>query len=303
MNYLDQLRQSAKQSGSIICMELDPVFEQMPQIYANFKARTEGFFEILFKKMKDEKVLPGAFKLNDGSYSRHDTVYDERFQGSLAMAHTIKRIKEHFPEIPVILDSNRADTAEGLGSWKADAVIVSPYMGTDSVMPFFERRQKNPEFPAMYCNEEKGKGVYVLTRTLNPGAKDFQNLKVVVGDVTMPLYRVVAKKVVELAKDNPGVGSVVGATSPDELSDIAQLYAKSGAKVPLLIPGVGKQGGTAPEVMERLRAANYDLSLARINSSSGIIAPWGKEPAPKNWADMCIEQLVKLNEEIGYKAA
>jgi orotidine-5'-phosphate decarboxylase len=71
----------------------------------------------------------------------------------------------------------------------------------------------------------------------------------------------------------------------------------------LLIPGVGGQGGKADEVVAKLREAGYDLSLARINSSSELTHPWAKknEPAPEDFAKVCVEQLHKLNEQTAYK--
>jgi orotidine-5'-phosphate decarboxylase len=303
MNYLDKLWEATKKTGSIACMGLDPVLEAIPiEMHMPSNLTIPLFFENIFKEMEKQKVLPGAFKPNAGFYLRHDRPLESRFEGSLALASVMQMAKQIFPDIPLILDYKRGDIAsssanyavEGFDCWGADAVTVAPYMGTDSVSPF-----------AKYCNDEKGKGVYVLNRTSNPGAKDFQDSKVTVGLLSLaPLYEVVAHKISEWAKANPGVGAVVGATYPQELSDIANLYVKSGVGVPLLIPGVGKQGGSAQEVVARLREAGYPLEFARINSSSGLTHPWKTaDKAPADYAKICVEQLAKLNEEIGYKAA
>lgn len=352
MNYLEKLKESAKKNNSIVCMGLDPVTSAMPDDKSdviNPMDAVSHFFNEIFLEMKEQNVLPGAFKPNQGFYLGYDHPRRDSCNGSKALAEVLAQLEDMFPGTPVILDYKRGDIAkssanyakEGFDAWEADAVTVAPYMGTDSVMPFAE-----------YC--KNGKGVYVLNRTSNKvGAKDFQSLQVIdnpdsfyrtlveritefVGerinegkDVKTPefedfvkdtgnalskgLYEVVANKIVEWAQGNPGVGAVVGATSLDELSDLAKMYA--GKNIPLLIPGVGKksqggQGGDASEVTDRLRDAGYDLNLARINSSSGLTHPWAKnkdmkEKLEKNqwkhYAKVCVAELNKLNEQIAYK--
>ena len=81
----------------------------------------------------------------------------------------------------------------------------------------------------------------------------------------------------------------------DELKDIASLYAKH--SVPLLIPGVGSQGGSAPSVMAALREVGYPVEMARINSSSALTHPWKKGEAPEDWLEMCEASLRKLLKE------
>ncbi|MBW2966731.1 orotidine-5'-phosphate decarboxylase [Candidatus Woesearchaeota archaeon] len=343
MNYLDKLRKSAKETGSIACMGLDPVVEAMPEKYARNGIKSVPFFlKDVFTEMKEQNVLPGAFKPNQGFYLKHDRPLEESYEGTKALARVINTLKEYFPDIPIILDYKRGDidkssanyAAEGFEAWEADAVTVHSYMGFDSVLPFAGRVPKNLEQPAKYCNDEQGKGVYVLDRTTNSGAKDFQDLRTIIIDSeglyetmgkaietaesyqgkpkdlarevieanSMPLYAAVAFKIIEWAKDNPGVGAVVGATSPEELSNLARLLAVH--YIPLLIPGVGGQGGDAKEVTTRLRDAGYDLSLVRISSSSGITHPWAKkkEAVPEDYAKVCVAKLAELNEQIN-KAA
>lgn len=300
MNYLDKLVKSAEKRESIVCMGLDPVIEAMPEEFSRYGVNgVHEYLENIFREMIDQKVFPGAFKPNEGFYSRHDKSAQGAFPGRMALSRVLKFIRVNFPDIPVILDNKRGDIAkssanyavEGFEAWQADAVTVSPYMGTDSVMPFGD-----------YCNNEQGKGIYILNRTSNKGAEDFQNLPVVVGDKTMPFYMSVALKIKEWAQDHPGVGAVVGATSLEELSDLARLYYMQ--DIPLLIPGVGGQGGSAKDVVNKLVDAAYDLGLVRINSSSGITHPWAKQkqPAPSDYAKICVDELNALNEAIGFKA-
>jgi len=199
-------------------------------------------------------------------------------------------VENFFPGIPIILDSKRGDIArsslnyanEAFLTWGSDAVTVAPYMGSDSVMPFIDHSPLE-------------KGVYILNRTSNPGGKDLQNLEVHLGEASSPLYREVAKQIISYNNDRGSVGAVVGATNMDELKDIASLYAQR--SVPLLVPGVGSQGGSAPSVMAALRESGYPVKLARINSSSALTHPWKKGEAPEDWLEMCEASLRTLLKE------
>ncbi len=349
-NYLDKLRESARETGSIACMGLDPVVEALPNEFNLDVRSVPDFFGNLFREMKKQKVFPGAFKLNAGFYLKHDKPLMRDFTGSCALARTIELIRRMFPNIPLIFDPKRGDiktssanyATEGFDCWKADAITISPYFGTDSINPFTD-----------YCNIEEGRGVYILNRTTNPGAKDLQNLVILKGDSeraieervrkylesaqlvppedlyanllardddnfvrrgvrtaikdalkdsSTPLYMAVAAKIVEWAQGRKGVGAVVGATSLEELTNIARFF--SGKDISLLMPGVGGQGGKADETRARLVDAGYDLEIVRINSSSGLTHPWKtRDKCPKDYAKVCVEQLAKLNDEIGYRAA
>lgn len=286
-DYLDILRESCEQTGSIVCMGLDPILEYLPVQTGAARADLNGFYAGVFRKMKQSGVYPGAFKPNIGYFSALDRPREGDFSGSLALADLLDLLEGFFPGIPVILDAKRGDIArsslnygeEAFTCWRTDAVTVSPYMGTDSVRPF------------MFEN----KGIYVLNRTSNPGGKDLQDLET----GRKALYLDVAEVISRWSVEHPGVGAVVGATNPQELEDIARFYADSEAAVPLLIPGVGSQGGSAKEVLGRLEAADYDLSLVRINSSSGITHPWKGNTAPEDWPEAVTMNLKRLNDEIG----
>ncbi len=286
MSYADYLIQSAEYSGNVTCMGLDPVLDCLPSD-GGFRDRVNGFFEKLFRRMKLEGVSPAAFKPNIGYYVINDRPRDENFEGSMALADVLDMLSSFFPSVPVILDSKRGDIAksslnyaiEAFDSWQADAVTVSPYMGDDSVLPFaFEN-----------------KGVYILNRTSNPGGKTLQNMLAIdriEGHEHYPFYIAVAHLIASWANEHEGIGAVVGATNMDELKDIVRYYA--GKVVPVLIPGVGSQGGSAEAVMDALRQASYDVRLARINSSSGLTHPWKKGPAPEDWLDQCMARIKDL---------
>ena len=290
MSYADKLRESAARAGNIVCMGLDPVADVLPQSDAPMRERLNGYFSEIFHRMRLEGLSPAAFKPNIGYYAMLDRPREEDFSGSLALADILEMLETFFPGIPVILDSKRGDIARSSGNyaseafecWGADAVTVSPYMGNDSVFPF----------------AYQDKGVYILNRTSNPGAKELQNevvLDPVDEKVMYPLYHSVAMLIARWNGEHPGLGAVVGATSPDELEDIAGVFA--GRDIPMLIPGVGSQGGSATEVISRMRKAGYDLALARINSSSGLTHPWKKGAAPEGWLDQVMDAVRKLTEE------
>ena len=290
MSYIDKLRESAESVGNIVCMGLDPVMDVLPESDASVRERLNSYFSEIFHRMRLEGLAPAAFKPNIGYYAMLDRPREEDFSGSLALADILEMLETFFPGIPVILDSKRGDIARSSGNyaseafecWGADAVTVSPYMGNDSVFPF----------------AYQDKGVYILNRTSNPGAKELQNevvLDPVDEKVMYPLYHSVAMLIARWNGEHPGLGAVVGATSPDELEDIAGVFA--GRDIPMLIPGVGSQGGSATEVISRMRKAGYDLALARINSSSGLTHPWKKGAAPEGWLDQVMDAVRKLTEE------
>lgn len=290
MSYIDKLRDSAKESGNIVCMGLDPVLSTLPGEDKGTRARISDYFAELLKRMRMEGTSPAAFKPNIGYYASLDKPREEDFSGSLALVDVLEQLETYFPDVPVILDSKRGDIARSSGNyateafscWQVDAITVSPYMGTDSVLPF--------------CMDEKG--VYILNRTSNPGGADLQN-RCVIDRIdereVHPLYDAVAHKIYDWSKEHSGVGAVVGATNMEELENIAAYYA--GKDIPMLIPGVGSQGGSAPDVIAALNRSGYELALARINSSSGLTHPWKKGPAPDDYLDLSMKAIHKLIAE------
>lgn len=290
MNYSELLTESAQRVGNNTCMGLDPQLEVLPFSSGDLRNDLNSFFRILFRRMVLSGLIPAAFKPNIGYYQALDKPRDEDFSGSLALADVLDMVENFFPGIPVILDSKRGDIArsslnyanEAFDSWQVDAVTVTPYMGSDSVMPFINHTP----------NE---KGVYVLNRTSNPGGKDLQNLQVTDNEKRSPLYMEVARGIVNYNAGSGSVGAVVGATNIAELKDIAAFYADK--SIPLLIPGVGSQGGTATEVLSVLRSVGYPVELARVNSSSSLTHPWKKAPVPEDWLEMCEANLRSMIED------
>lgn len=163
-------------------------------------------------------------------------------------------IREQYPALPIILDAKRGDIGATAGQYareaferyNADAVTVSPYMGYDSVAPYLEW---------------KDRGAIVLCRTSNAGGSDLQFLNV----DGVPLYQHVARLVAEKWNTNGQCGLVVGATFPQELAQVRALIGD----MPLLIPGVGAQGGDVVATVKAGRTAG-GLGMM-INSSRAIL--------------------------------
>ncbi|HAL18208.1 MAG TPA: orotidine-5'-phosphate decarboxylase [Spirochaetaceae bacterium] len=287
--YLDLLKKSAEKTGNIACMGLDPIGEclfRWPETQTNMGA-VERHFKALLNRMRTEGLRPAAFKPNVGYYVALEFPTSQcnfSLFGEAMLKETLSLFDYDFDDIPVILDSKRGDiakssanyAAEAFDKYSADAVTVSPYMGTDSVMPF----------------AVKGKGAYVLCRTSNPGAAVIQNLRLENGE---ELYMHIARQIIEWNRDFEGFGAVVGATNLREFENIAELFAPH--RIPMLIPGVGSQGGSAKDVMKILKKVGYPLYLARINSSSALTHPWKKGPAPSDWLEQCTTNISNLIEE------
>lgn len=288
--YIELLRESASEVKNCTCMGLDPQLSALPYDSGDVRADLNAYFQELFRRMSLAGTIPAAFKPNIGYYQCLDHPREEDFSGSLVLVDVLELVENFFPGVPVILDSKRGDIArssanyavEAFDCWNASAVTVSPYMGSDSVVPFLSHVPGE-------------KGVYVLNRTSNPGGRDFQNLDVLdkVDEKDLyPLYMSVAHHIVAWSSQCPGIGAVVGATSLAELEAIAAYY--SDKEIPLLIPGVGSQGGSATETMAVLRKVGYPVELARINSSSGLTHPWKKGPAPEDWLDQCAKSIAQI---------
>lgn len=254
MSYLDVLRQKAKEFNSILCLGIDPILERIPLKGAPQQVIVKFYLDIL-EEMHNQDVYPATVKPNSAYFEQYG------IEGLQAMEELIEAFKSN--GIPVILDAKRGDIDRTSAAYAAavfrnpgiSAVTVNPFMGKDNVEPFIE-----------HCRV--GRGVYVLCRTSNPGAADFQQ-KMVEGK---PLFMHIAQKIVEWWQ--PGVGAVVGATDTEELAQIAEVFVKSGKEIPLLIPGVGKQGGDPKGILAALKRVGYDLSLVRINAGSAVSYAW-----------------------------
>lgn len=253
--------------GKFVCVGLDSQFDKIPDFLKEGKSREDAIFEFNKAIIDATQDLTAVYKPNAAFYEA------EGEQGVNALRRTIGYIKET-TDVPVILDAKRGDignTNDGyvkaaFDEMKADAITVHGYLGKEAMQPFLDRREK---------------GVFVLARTSNKGAGEFQDLMV----DGKPVYQIVSENVANNWNENGNVGLVMGATSPEELKRIREILPE----VPLLIPGVGAQGGTAEEVVPVAK----DRFL--INSSRGIIfASNGQD-----FAQVARQEAEKLHIQIG----
>ncbi len=212
------------QQGHFVCVGLDIDYEQLPAIVKGPRTIEEAIF-IFNRAIIDATAnLVCAYKPNSAFYE----AYGEA--GIRALSRTISYSQENFPHIPIILDAKRADIGStnrgyvlsAFDQLGVDAITVHPYLGKEALAPFLER---------------KDKGVIVLAKTSNAGSGEFQDL--LVGEDRVPLYEVVARNAAQYWNGNGNCGLVVGATYPKELQRVRELVGD----MPLLIPGIGAQGG------------------------------------------------------------
>jgi orotidine-5'-phosphate decarboxylase len=237
-----QLEASWNASGSMLCVGLDPDPARMPMPLDGTHGAIETFCRTIIDATAD---LVCAFK--------PQIAYFASQRAEDALERICHYIRETYPDVTLILDAKRGDIGstaehyarEAFGRYAAHAVTVNPYLGGDSVTPFFEH----------------GGGVIALCRTSNPGGDDFQSL-VAEG---RPLYQHVARRVAEDWSARGDCALVVGATYPDELAEVRAIAAD----LPLLVPGVGAQGGDAGTVVEQ--GANAAGRGLIVNSSRAIL--------------------------------
>lgn len=247
MNFIDKLVNATHKNKSLLCVGLDPDPKLMPKKVSIF-----DFNQAIIEATSD---LVCAYKLNLAFYEALDD------KGLYALKRTIKYIPD---DIPVIGDAKRGDignTAQAYAkaiftNLNFDATTVNPYLGFDSVEPFIQY---------------KDKGVFILCRTSNAGALDFQSLRCEAEPEYRPLFELVALKASQW-NTYGNIGLVVGATYPEEL----RLIRHSHPGMPLLIPGIGAQRGDLASAVRY--GVNARGEKAIISSSRQIIyASSGKD--------------------------
>lgn len=270
MRFVDKLLQASRKNDSLLCVGLDTDIEYVPSFLAD-KFGTEAIYEFNKQIIEATKDLVCAYKPNIAFY---EMLGPKGF-------NILKKTREYIPaNIPVIIDAKRADIGNtatayakaflsAAGPFQFDGITVNPYLGYDSLEPFLQY---------------KDKGIFLLCRTSNPGAKDFQDLKC----NGKPLYQIVAHKAVEW-NVNGNLGVVAGATFPKELVIIRKII---GAEMPMLIPGVGTQTGDLQKAVEG--GINSKGELALISASRSIIFASSGE----DFAEAARAAALTLKEEI-----
>ncbi|HZX89300.1 MAG TPA: orotidine-5'-phosphate decarboxylase [Rudaea sp.] len=228
MSFIEQLQRAWRNNDSLVCVGLDPETSRIPSVLRDSPDALFAFCRAIVDATAD---LVCCFKPQIAHFAA------QRAEG--ALERLIAHIHEHHPGVPVILDAKRGDigstaqyyAAEAFDRYGADAVTANPYLGRDSVKPYLDRADR---------------GVVVLCRTSNPGAHDLQDL--VVADAVgagVPLYQHVAAMVAREWNGNGNCALVVGATYPRELAEVRAIVGD----MPLLVPGVGAQGGDVAAVV------------------------------------------------------
>lgn len=246
-----------------VCVGLDTEVSKLPKARGR-KNVGKRMFEFNQRIVEVTNDIVCAYKVNVAFYEGRGK------DGYVALKQTIEFILENAPTVPVILDAKRGDIGNTNAGYvraafdelEADAITVNPYMGGKTLEPFFFRQDKF---------------VFVLCRTSNEGSDEFQNLQV----DGKPLYLYVAKNFAEKWNGKGNCGLVTGATYPNELA----LVRETAPTLPLLIPGIGAQGGDLEATVKAGKDANGGGMI--INSSRGIIF----DPDPRKKALELDEQI------------
>ena len=257
-------------------MGLDPVIEDIPEKDDSTGNNIYKFYESILNKLIQKNIFPGAVKPNYAFYGQYG------IDGIISLERIIKLYKS--ADIPVILDYKRGDIGktaqayakEAFDFFNADAVTLSPYLGYDSIEP--------------YIKGYPDKGYYILTKTSNSSSAEIQDLKINEKELFLHIAELIVKWF------HHGIGSVAGATYPQQLKMISDIFIASKKEIPFLIPGVGTQGGSTSDVMNVLKNTP-DIKIHRINASSSLNYAY-KTFKNMNYADASAEALKQMNDEI-----
>ncbi len=244
MPFISDLAAAWQKNNSLLCVGLDPDLSKFP---AHLQGKPDAIYEFCRAIVDATADVACSFK--------PQIAYFAGESAEAQLEALIDYIHAEYPDIPVILDAKRGDIGataaqyarEAFVRYQADALTVNPYMGFDSVEPYLEYAD---------C------GLIVLCRTSNPGGSDLQNLTV---DGGRKLYQHVAQLVAEKWNRHGQAALVVGATFPQELADVRAIIGD----MPLLVPGVGAQGGDVQATVNAGKTAD-GLGLM-INSSRAIL--------------------------------
>lgn len=246
-SFLERLHAAEQHAGSCLCIGLDPDPDRLP-ISLRHLSVPEAILAFNREIIAATAPFAAAYKPNAAFYEAHG------LRGIEVLYETVALIRNLAPHALVVADSKRGDIGNTAAFYAraafddlgADALTVAPYMGADSVTPFLAWPDR---------------AVFVLARTSNPGARDFQHLQL----DGVPLYHHVATRVQAWDAETPGTaGLVVGATDVESLRELRRIAPA----LPFLIPGVGAQGGDPESVLAAAGAGGAPLL---VNSSRSIL--------------------------------
>ena len=243
VKFIDKLSAAWTTNNSLLCVGLDPDLDRFP---AHLKDQPDAIVTFCKAIIDATADLACAFK--------PQIAYFAALGAEGQLEEICRYLREKYPHIPLVLDAKRGDIGatarqyarEAFDRYGADAVTVNPYMGFDSVEPYMAWPDR---------------GVIVLCRTSNAGGSDLQFLDV----GGMPLYQHVARLVADKWNRNGQCALVVGATFPEELAQVRAIVGD----MPLLVPGVGAQGGDVAATVGAGKTASGAGMM--INSSRAIL--------------------------------
>lgn len=247
MTFIDKLSAAWTSNNSLLCVGLDPDLARLPGQFSQDAAGVLAFCKAIVDATAD---LACAFK--------PQIAYFAALGAEPELEQLCAYIRAQYPHLPIILDAKRGDIGatahqyarEAFDRYGADAVTVNPYMGFDSIEPYFAWPDR---------------GVIVLCRTSNAGGSDLQFLDVGGKPGSKPLYQHVAQLVADKWNRHGQCALVVGATFPEEIAQVRALVGD----MPLLIPGVGAQGGDVDATVKAGKTASGAGMM--INSSRAIL--------------------------------
>ena len=251
MTFLEQLQGAERQNGSLLCVGLDPEPSKFP---AGMKGDASKIYDFCAQMVDATADLVISFK--------PQIAYFAAYRAEDQLEKLMDHMRRNAPHVPVILDAKRGDIGstaeqyakEAFERYGADAVTLSPFMGFDSVQPYLKYH---------------GKGAFLLCRTSNPGGDDLQNQRLASVEGQPLMYEHIAKLAQGPWNLNGQLGLVVGATYPAEIERVRSLAPT----LPLLIPGVGAQGGDAVATIQAgyRQSRGATTGAVIVNSSRAIL--------------------------------
>ena len=266
MTFIESLRAAWQRNNSLVCVGLDPEPARFPE---KFVGDADAVFHFCRDIVDATADLVCCFKPQIAHFAA--------LGAEDALQRLIAHIHRRQPGVPVILDAKRGDigstaqhyASEAFDRYEADAVTINPYLGRDSAQPFLDRADK---------------GVVILCRTSNSGAADLQELNV----GGRPLYQHVADMVATDWNSNGNCLLVTGATWPEQLAEVRRIVGD----LPLLVPGIGAQGGDVEAVLRNGQSSN---GTGLLISSSRAILYAGKD---EDFANAARHAALALRDEI-----
>lgn len=283
----DKIIEVINKKQNMAVVGLDPRLEMLPEFLKKNceteKEKAEAILEFNKLVIDSIKDIVGIVKPQAAFYEQYG------FEGMKSLSKTIQYAKKN--GLLVILDGKRNDigsTASAYanaylteGSMEVDMLTVTPYLGSDGIKPFVEK-----------CSENE-KGIFVLVKTSNPSSGEFQDRE----SQDKKMYEIVAEHINQMAQEQVGesgyssIGAVVGATYPEEGEKLRTLMPRS----IILVPGYGKQGGTADDAMPCFNKDGYG---AVVNSSRGVIFSFNEDASEEECRQSIKEAALKMKEDL-----